>query len=471
MDSYRFRLRQKNTTVCFHAGFRHAALALVLLQACWVEAVAKVSPDEAARLKKDLTPVGAERAANAAGTIPAWEGGLTKEPPCFKGPGARYCDPFPDDRPVFTITAANVEQHKARLSAGQVAMLRKFPQTYRLNVYPTRRTAAYPEFYYEATYKNALAASLGGNGEALNDAVTGVPFPIPKTGHEPIWNHKTRYRGKSIQRWNNQFAVTASGNYSQVKIREDVLFSYSKQNATPESLGNVSAYFFQIVTAPARLAGTITLVHETIDQIKEPRRAWQYNPGQRRLRRAPNVGYDNPGTAADGLRTNDQSDTFNGATDRYSWKLVGKKEMYVPYNSYVLHDGKYKYADIIKKGHINQDLARYELHRVWVVESVTKPGTTHIYKRRTFHLDEDSWGILLVDIYDRRDQLWRWQEAHTVVAYDKPFLGPPVGETIYDLQANRYLAQSFNNEDDENVERDFSPSYFEPTAVSKQALR
>jgi hypothetical protein len=433
-------------------------------------ALAKVSQQEADRLKGDLTPVGAEKAANKDGSIPAWEGGLTTAPPCYKGEGSRYCDPFAEDQPLFTITAANAQQYKGKLSVGQLAMFQKYPQTYKMNVYTSRRTAASPQYVYDATYQNALKASLGGNGEALVDAVVGIPFPIPKTGHEPMWNHKTRYRGASIQRWNNQFAVTTAGGYNQVKIREDVTFPYSVKGATPQGLNNVIIYFLQIVTAPARLAGTITLVHETMDQVKEPRRAWQYNPGQRRLRRAPNVGYDNPGTAADGLRTNDQTDSFNGAMDRYTWKIVGKREMVVPYNAYILHDSKYKYADIIKKGHINQDLARYELHRVWVVDSVTKPGTTHIYKRRTFYVDEDSWTIMLVDVYDRRDQLWRWQEGHSVMSYDKAVMGA-AGETIYDLQSNRYLAQAFNNEDPENGEKAFSNEYFAPGNVSKQVIK
>jgi hypothetical protein len=431
---------------------------------------AKVTQQDADKLKNELTPTGGERAANKDGSIPAWNGGLAKAPACYKGPGTRYCDPFPEDKPKFTITGQNAQQYKDKLSVGQLAMFQKYPQTYKMNVYESRRTFANPQPVYDATYKNALNAELGGNGEALNNAILGVPFPIPKTGHEPVWNHKTRYRGESIQRWNNQFAVTTAGGYNQVKIREDVLLPYGKTGATPASMNNVLIYFLQIVTAPARLAGTITLVHETADQIKEPRRAWQYNPGQRRLRRAPNVGYDNPGTAADGLRTNDQTDTYNGAMDRYTWKIVGKKEMYIPYNSYGLHSEKHKYSDIMKKGHINQDLPRYELHRVWIVDSTTKPGTTHIYKRRTFYVDEDSWQIVLVDIYDRRDQLWRWQEAHTVMAQDI-FALSPIGETIYDLQSLRYLSQAFNNEDPENIVKPFDEDYFAPANVSKQVIK
>ena len=451
-------------------AFSRAVLILIAFAA--TPALAKITQEEADRLKPagDLTPMGAEKAGNKEGTIPAWSGGLTASPPCYQGLGTRYCDPFPNDKAQFTITSQNVQQYKDKLSVGQLAMFQRYPQTYKIPVFETRRSFANPDYIYAATYKNAVSASLGGNGEALNGAIMGTPFPIPKTGHEPVWNHKVRYFGANIQRWNNQFAVTTSGGYNQVKIREDVMFPYMTKGATPESIKNVIIYFLQVVTAPARLAGTITLVHETMDQIKEPRRAWQYNPGQRRLRRAPNVGYDNPGTAADGLRTNDQTNTYNGAMDRYTWKIVGKKDLYVPYNNYVLHSDKYKYADIVQKGHINQDLTRYELHRVWVVDSVTKPGTTHIYKRRTFYIDEDSWTILLVDVYDRRDQLWRWQEAFTAQAYDLRLLAP-IGETIYDLQSNRYLAQAFNNEDPENQVKQFTEDYFAPANVSKQVTK
>ena len=430
---------------------------------------AGVSQAEADKLKGELMPLGGVRAANADGTIPAWDGGITKAPDCYKGPGTRYCDPYPNDKPLFTITGQNVAQYRDKLTAGQIEMLRKY-DSYKMPVYETRRTQSAPDWYYEETYKNATRASLGGNGEALVNAIIGVPFPIPKTGYEPVWNHKVRYRGPYIRRWNNQFAVTTSGDYNQVKIREDVSLPYSFPDATPEGLDNVIIYFLQIVTEPARLAGTITLVHETMDQVAEPRRAWQYNPGQRRLRRAPNVGYDNPGTGSDGLRTNDQTDTFNGAMDRYTWKVIGKQELYIPYNTYKLHDDQYDYSDIILQGHLNQDLTRYELHRVWVVEADLKPGTTHIYKKRTFYIDEDTWQIAAVDIYDARDQLWRFQEAHTINYYDFPGIAP-IGETIYDLQNNRYLAQAFNNEDDETQVIEFTPDYFAPSAVSKQARR
>jgi hypothetical protein len=435
-----------------------------------VGAVAKVGPAELAKLGKELTPIGAEKAGNADGSIPAWNGGLTQPPAGYKGTGTRYINPFPEDKPAFTITKANLAQYQSRLSAGQQALFEKFPDSYKMPVYNTRRTFANPQFIYDATLKNAANATLEGNGEALAGASVGIPFPIPKSGYEVIWNHKVRFRDVSLVRWNNQFAVTTGGDFNGVKIREDVKFTYSEPGATPESLNNVLFYFLQVTTAPPRLAGTILLVHETMDQVKEARRAWQYNPGQKRLRRAPNVGYDNPGTASDGLRTNDQTDTYNGAMDRYDWKLVGKQEMYVPANSYVLHSDQYKYKDIVKKGHINQDLARYELRRMWVVEASLRSGTSHIYKKRRFYVDEDGWQIRLVDIYDARDQLWRFQESHTVMAYDKLYESP-ICETVYDLQNNRYLVQALNNEDPENAAQDFDVRYFDPSNVSKLSTK
>ncbi len=451
-----------NLKHCLALGFIACALSS--------NAAAKVSADEAARLGKDLTPVGAEKAGNKAGTIPAWDGGLSKAPACYPGVGHRFCDPFPDDRPLYTVTPANLAQYRELLSIGQVALFGKFPGTYKMNVFKTRRTYANPQFIYDATFKNATRAELGGNGEALVNAVTGLPFPIPQNGHEVIWDHKTRFRGLSGVRTNAQFAVTTSGNFNQSTLREEAKFTYSYPNITPESLDNVIIFFLQVVTSPPRLAGTILLVHETMDQVKEPRRAWQYNPGQKRLRRAPNVGYDNPGTASDGLRTNDQTDTFNGAMDRYDWKLTGKKEMLVPANSYTLHSDQYSYKDIVKPGHINQDLPRYEQRRVWVVEATLKAGTSHIYKKRVFYVDEDGYQIRAVDIYDNRDQLWRVQESHSVMDYDRIF-ELVAAETVYDLLVNRYLVQALNNEEPESVARDYSSSFFDPANVQKQAIK
>jgi hypothetical protein len=225
------------------------------------------------------------------------------------------------------------------------------------------------------------------------------------------------------------------------------------------------------VVAPARHAGTILLAQETMDQIKEPRRAWVYNAGRRRVTRAPNVAYDNPGTVADGQRTSDQFDMFNGAPDRYDWKLVGKKEILVPYNSYKLHSDKVKVSEILKPGHINQALARYELHRVWVLDATVKPGTSHLYARRTFYIDEDSWQILAADQYDGRGALWRVSEAHCINYYDAQTFWSTL-EVHVDLQNGRYLAIGLDNE---NKMYDFtlkrSPSDFTPDSLRRDGVR
>ncbi len=260
-----------------------------------------------------------------------------------------------------------------------------------------------------------------------------------------IWNHLLRYRGEGVARLVRQAAPTRGGDYTMVEFADEFYMLYSMDGMTEEELDNKILFFKQEVLAPARLAGGILLVHETLDQVKEHRSAWLYNPGQRRVRRAPNVAYDNPGTAADGMRTSDQLDMFNGAADKYDWKLVGKQEIYVPYNSYKLHGPDLKYKDILKPLHINQEHPRYELHRVWVVDATLKEGERHIYKRRTFYVDEDSWQILVVDSYDNRDQLWRVSEGHSINYYDVPCFWTTL-EVHTDLQAGRYLALGLDNE-------------------------
>ncbi len=422
---------------------------------------AAISAEEVARLGKDLTPVGAIKAGNADGAIPAWSGGITQAPSGFK-PGGHHIDPYAADKPRFTISKDNAQQYKDKLSPGQIAMMEKYP-SFKLNVYPTQRSASLPPRIYKATADNATKAALSDNGNGITNTIVGIPFPVPASGLEAIWNHIVRFRGTAVQRWINQAAVTASGKYTLVKLVDEFDFQYVREGVNLEDLDNILLYFKQTVKAPARLAGGVLLVHETIDQVKESRHAWSYNPGQRRVRRAPNISYDNPGTASDGLRTVDDFDMFNGAPDRYQWKLLGRKEMYVPYNSYKLHSSDVAYKEILKPGHINSDLARYELHRVWVVEASLKDGDRHIYGKRVFYIDEDSWQILMVDKYDNRGQIWRVSEGHVINYYDQPVLWTTL-EVHYDLQSGRYLVLGLNNKEkmyDFNITRnksDYTPS-------------
>ncbi len=421
-----------------------AAALLVLLSASGI-AFAKVTAEEAARLGKDLTPLGGEKAGNKDGTIPAWTGGITK-PPAGYVEGKHHVDPYKDDKMLVKITADNMGQYKDKLTPGHQALLSTYAETFFMKVYPTRRSASAPQRIYDATKKIATTAELVGGGDGITGAIHGIPFPIPKEGAEVVWNHLTRFRGDIASRRVGQAVPSRSGSYTMVMLDEEFNVVYSQADQTEESINNIILYFKQTVTAPARLAGGILLVHETLDQVKEPRQAWLYNPGQRRVRRAPNVAYDNPGTASDGMRTSDQLDMFNGALDRYDWTLVGKKEMYVPYNNYALHSPELKYDDILKPLHVNPEHLRYELHRVWVVDANLKAGTNHIYKRRTLYVDEDSWQILAVDQYDKRDQLWRVSEGFVINYYDQPTLWTTL-EVHTDLQAGRYLAIGLDNEE------------------------
>ncbi len=430
-------------------------------------ALAGITPEEAARLGQDLTPLGAERAGNAGGTIPAWEGGIGSPAeagfPDFET-GGHHPDPFADDTVVLTINAQNMDEHAGKLTEGHKAMLKTYGDTYFMNVYPTHRSAAYPERIYDATRRNAVSATLIEGGNGVTGATESIPFPIPESGLEVIWNHILRYRGEGAARTIGQAPVTRNGSYTMVMLQDEFFPAYSLPGAKEEELENTIIYFKQRVTAPPRLTGQILLVHETLNQALEHRKAWLYNPGQRRVRRAPNVAFDNPGTASDGLRTSDDLDLYNGSPERYNWELVGKREIYVPYNAYKLHSDELKYDDIIRPLHINQEHARYELHRVWVVDATLKDGIRHVYKRRTFYIDEDSWQIVAEDIYDNRDQIWRVVEGHAINYYDVPTLWTTL-DVYTDLQAGRYLALGLNNEQaktyDFDVElkaADFGPS-------------
>ena len=435
-------------------------------------AMAKVSPDEAKKLGTTLTPIGAEVAGNADGSIPKWTGGITKPVAGFKK-GEHHIDPFPNDKIKFTITNANKAQYKDFLTEGQNALFELYPDTYKMNVYQTRRSAASPQYVYDATKANATRAELIDNGNGLKGAAIGVPFPIPQNGLEAIWNHILRFRGVDIETSRAQAAPTASGSYNLVEYDEQIHFKYTRPDETPEKLAknNVLFYFKQVVTQPARRAGTALLVKETMDQQKEPRQAWTYNTGQRRVRKAPNVAFDTPGTLTDGLRTTDDFDMFNGSPERYNWELVGKKEIYIPYNDYRLHSDKLTYDQILKPGHLNPEYVRWEKHRVWEVKATLKKGVSHLYKTRVFYLDEDSWQISAADLYDNRDQLYRVAIAHGLNYYEVPAQWSTL-EVFHDLQSRRYIAMGLDNEGRMyNFDAKLTDSNFTPAALRRSGIR
>lgn len=431
---------------------------------------AGAKPDQVDRLGKDLTPMGSIRAGNADGTIPEWTGGITKPVAGYKE-GGHHPDPFADDKILFTITADNYKNYLEHLTAGQVAMFKRYPKTFKMNVYPTRRSASFPQRIYDKTKENGKTGVLVGSGEGVANVAEGFPFPFPENAYELMWNHKLKYKGTGGVRYNNQITPTVGGDYTLIRLREEFFGKYYIPGNTIEDINNILLFFYQVIEAPARLAGQVLLVHETMNQKETPRQAWVYNPGQRRVRRAPNVAYDNPGTASDGLRTNDMTDMFNGAMDRFDWKLTGKKEIYVPYNSYKAHSDQVQVKELVQPGHLNPDYMRYELHRVYVIEASLKEGVRHINSRRTFYLDEDSYQILLADHYDNRGKLWRFSEGHSINYYEVPLFWSTV-EVHHDLESGRYLAVGLDNQDKMNVfHSPLSESNYTPAALRKRGRR
>jgi hypothetical protein len=401
-------------------------------------ASAKLTDAEVARLGADLTPVGAEKAGNKDGTIPAWEGGLCS-PPAGWTAAQGYVDPFASDKAQFTITKANAAQYKDKLTPGTLAMLNKY-DTFKMNVYQTRRTACYPKEVYDEV--KTVSPKLELQGFGISGGRSSVPFPVPKNGLEVMWNHQQRYLGGGVDRNYHSFPVRANGDFYKIGVHEYRIFNQNLDQPQDNLLLGFLSYF----TAPATLEGTVFLVHEPLDQVKQSRSAWIYNAGQRRVRRAPDLAYDNINDGTEGLRTTDQFDAWNGAPDRYDWKLVGKKEIYVPYNSFKLSDKKLKYKeDMIRKGTVNSDLMRYELHRVWEVEATLKAGSKHVYGKRVFYVDEDSWTVLYEDAYDTRKQLWRVSIHPLIQFYDAKV--PWYRANIWhDLTNGSYLFSLLDNE-------------------------
>ncbi len=434
------------------------------------QALAAVPVDQVTRLGADLTPIGAEKAGNADGSIPAWTGGLAKDAGTRDADGF-LSDPYAADQPLFTITAQNAEQYKDKLTPGQLALFKRYPDSYRIPVYPTRRSISLPQGYLDASRENATHTQLAENGNGLQNYKSGgLPFAIPKDGLEVIWNHIGRYRGLSLQRQVVQASPQANGAYTPSLVKQQLAYPVGLSDYSPTEMENILYFYREEFLSPARLAGGVLLIHETINQVKEPRMAWQYNAGQRRVRRAPQIAYDSPG--AEGMRTLDDFDMFNGAPDRFDWKLVGKQELYIPYNAYKLGSPKLKYSDIIKPGHLNPEHTRYELHRVWHVTATLKPGQRHIYSRRDLFIDEDSWQAAEADAYDGRGNLWRVSEGHTSFFYDQqmPLFN---AETHYDVQSGRYAVNALYNEEKNAYQFgiNYSRKQFTPNALRATGIR
>lgn len=400
-----------------------------------------------------LTPVGAEMAGTTDGRIPPWTGGLPEDAGQIRN-GFRS-DPFYLETPLVVITADNYQDYKRNMTPGQIAMINRYPKTFSLPIYPTHRTVGIAQSLCADIAGNAEHARLISQGRGVEGFSKVIPFPLPRNGLEVVWNHLARYRGASGRRETSTIVPQANGEFRSI----DLVEYFAGASAIKGSDQNAPNGFFykSIITAPKRLSGNALLIHESPQLIGEFRSAWLYSSGQRRLRHAPEYAYDGSGQSMQGLKTADGVEIFNGSPDRYNWELVGKREIYVPYNSYRLASPKVSYDQLIQAGHLNPAFTRYELHRVWEVVATLKPGQRHIYSKRHIFVDEDSWMILAADHYDSRGALWRVAEAHLQYFYDVQ-VAFPTPEVLYDLVAGRYVVSGLINERSNAYDFSFAPT-------------
>ncbi|MBK5415524.1 DUF1329 domain-containing protein [Pseudomonas sp. TH31] len=404
--------------------FVKSLLAASLIMALAIDAQASVSSQEAAKLGTSLTLVGAEKAGNADGSIPVYNGGLTTAPASFKMGDSMRPDPYADEKPLLVINGKNVDQYKGMLTATTTELAKRFP-SYRIDVYPTHRTAALPQAVLNNSRKNATAAKSLKGGLAIDNALPGVPFPIPQSGAEAMWNFLLRYQGVNINSKYDSWSVDSAG-VPSLAVTGEAFISFPIYENLSKPINNSDIYYQMKLsyTGPARRAGESIMLKDAANPVQQPGRAWQYLPGQRRVKQISILAYDtpNPGTAH--------------ALELYDWTLVGKQEMIVPYNTYKLTYVRDPNS-LTTPNHLAPDFVRWEKHRVWVVEGNLKAGAKHIYQRRRFYLDEDSWAALASDQYDASGQLYRGSFAFLSQSYDQqvpdatPFM-------TYDLARGSY---------------------------------
>ena len=445
-----------------------AVLSLALL-AFGHHALATVNADEAAKLKTTLTPFGGEKEGNKDGSIPAWTGGYTTPIPGDK-PGGRRGDPFKDEKPLFSITAKNMDQYANKLTDGTKALLKKYPDSYRVDVYKSHRTAAAPQYVYDNTLKNATRAKM--NGDIVEGAYGGIPFPIPKTGAEVMWNHMLRWRGESWQFIATQYQITADGKRVMTSdgIGDQQMPYYFKEGSPEQFAKKPEHWLIRLINiGPPVRAGEAITGRLSVDSDKD--QAWVYLSGQRRVRKLPNPCCDTPTPAAAGIISFDEVETFTGTLKRFDWKLVGKQEMYIPYNGNKLMQPKTD-EEVIGKAFVNPDFARWELHRVWVVDAALRSGQRHVVTKSRYYCDEDTWLCVLADRWDANNTLWRTIGTYNVVAPDLPGTFS-VSFFFNDLLSGQAYISSLHNTKASQLplKPRYGDSVFTPDAMAGEGVR
>ncbi|MBS0542455.1 MAG: DUF1329 domain-containing protein [Proteobacteria bacterium] len=431
---------------------------------------AKVSEAEAAKLGKELTCVGAEAAGNKDGSIPAFSGKWLGTPPGIKyalHTGQHPVDAYPDDKPLFQITAANMDKYADKLSEGQKAMLKKYPDTFRIPVYQSRRDFRYPDAICEIARKNALEAELTDGGLGYTGYKGPVGFPIPKSAMEVLANMNFPYRAYTEEMVRDIADVASDGSITWGRQVNKNLNIVTQPTELGKPMDGLMAYSLSGTLLPERDRGSFTASQEPVNFAKAKRLAWQYDPGTRRVRQLPTYGFDSPLGGTSGKLTIDQDRLMNGDPSRYEWKLLGKREMYIPANAYRIHSNKVKYADLLQKGHANPDFERYELRRVWVLEGTLKEGYRHAFGKRVMFIDEDNWQASVGDYYDTRGQLWQHAFINHYYAFD--LNAWQAGTSFYhDLNSGSYVGFNLIQEREKAYvlnKGDMTPDMYTPASL------
>jgi hypothetical protein len=386
-----------------------------------VRARASVTQAQADQLKSMLTPFGSEKAGNADGSIPAWTGGYTQVPAGWSSP-ALMPDPFANEQPVVTINAANMAQYADKLPESVKIFMQQ--RGFSIIVYPTHRTAAAPQYVYDNIYQNALNAQpvAGGPRLGFTNAYGGVPFPIlsedpADAGAQVLQNHNNRWLGWHIHLNNSTYAMS-HGQLTMV-LDDDYgqTTAYYDPNGSAATFDGIFSRAFYNPLGPANAVGANIIVYDSTNSLKFPDSGWELLTGQGRVRRIPEIQYDVPDSSVDGIVTYDEAFAFLGAEDKFDWNLVGKKEVYVPYNNNRMN---FISTSDFYPHFINPAQVRWELHRCWVVEATLAPGERNILPHRRFYVDEDTWTVLVTDEYDASGNFWRSTQMYNCVRPDMP---------------------------------------------------
>ncbi|TVO63516.1 DUF1329 domain-containing protein [Denitromonas ohlonensis] len=452
--------------------------ALMIFGACAAtSAMSAVSAEEAKQLGAEFTRFGAVKAANADGSVPEYTGGMNPVAGYDPKTMATYVDPFKDEKPAYRVDAKNMSQYEAMLTEGTKAMLKQYP-SFQLNVYPSHRSFRYPEWVLDNTVKNATTAKLTGEveGDALSGAdkdglpYAGVPFPIPKSGYEAIWNHTARYNAAVSHNVGGGYLVDSTGSITTLPTADEYFVHpwYDVKGTLRAKTFNALFGFSAKLTSPPSSAGVVFLNYYTANAAEGGQRVWFYTPGQRRVRQAPEFSYDVPIAAYGGVTVWDDIYGYLGRMDRFDYKIVGRKEMLIPYNAFG-PTNTLPVKELLGEKHINPDAVRWEKHRVWVVDGKRKEGARHAYSRRTFYLDEDCWCIVASEAYDNGGALWRVSHYYGFPTYDTGGFNTETWSTNDLIKGNYFILNTGHAEPGNSI-RSYDTAEGLPVHLTPQAV-